>query len=315
MNPEDLHSVEYLSAGDIWDHEEHDFTPWIVDHIDQLGRTIGIELDEVEREDAVGGYSADITGTEMNTDGKVVIENQFGTTNHDHLGKLLTYGAGTDAEFVIWLAEEFRDEHRSVLEWLNTSAPGGAKFFGVKPLVMRLNGAEQLGFDFMVVVEPNDWERELQDSKSLSTREQAYKNFFSNLTEAYAEANPSWNRLTALPQSWLGFGAGISGVAFTWSFHQGPELATELYIDTGDKERNETIYTELKAEQDAIESELEDVVWERLPEKQACRIKVAKPIGDYVEGLSAMQKESLVEWAVQQMDELRAGFESRLQSV
>ena len=228
MNPEDLHSVEYLSANEIWDHEEYDFTPWIVDHINQLGRTIGIEIDEIEREEAVGGYSADITGTVMNTDGKIVIENQFGTTNHDHLGKLLTYGAGIDAEFVIWLAEEFRDEHRSVLEWLNTGAPGTAKFFGITPRVMRLNGSEQLGYDFVIAVEPNDWERELQES--LSSREQAYKNFFSELTERYAEANPSWHQLTPQPQSWLNFGAGISGISFSWAFHQGPELAAELYI-------------------------------------------------------------------------------------
>jgi len=217
MKPEDLHSVEYLSLNDIWDHEEHDFTPWIVDHIDQLGQTIGIELDEVEREDAVGGYSADITGTEMNTDGKVVIENQFGTTNHDHLGKLLTYGAGTDAEFIIWLAEDFRDEHRSVLEWLNTGAPGGAKFFAVRPRVMRLTDSEELGFDFSVVIEPNDWERELQES--LTTREKAYKEFFAELTDAYAGENPNWNRIKAQPQSWLSFGAGISGVRIGWSFH------------------------------------------------------------------------------------------------
>lgn len=313
MDPVDLHSVEYLNLNDVWDHEEHDFTPWIVDHIDHLGKTIGIELDDVEREDAVGGYSADITGTEMNTDGKVVIENQFGRTNHDHLGKLLTYAAGTDAEFVIWLAEDFRDEHRSVLEWLNTGAPGGAKFFAVRPRVMRLDGSEELGFDFMVVVEPNDWERELQES--LSGREKAYKEFFSELTEAYAEANPSWNRLKAQPQSWLEFGAGISGVRLGWSFHQGPELSTELYIDTGEKERNEEIYSALKADQEAIESELGDVVWQQLPEKRACRIKVARPIEDHIEGLSAMQQQSLIEWAISQMDELRAELEPRLQSL
>ncbi|WP_227355754.1 DUF4268 domain-containing protein [Haladaptatus salinisoli] len=251
----------------------------------------------------------------MNTDGKVVIENQFGTTDHDHLGKLLTYAAGIDAEFVIWLAEEFRDEHRSVLEWLNTAAPGGAMFFGVKPRVLRLNGAEQLGFDFMVVVEPNDWERKLQDSESLSMREQAYKDFFSDLADAYADANPRWYRVKAQPQGWLGFGAGVSGCTFNWAFHHGPELAVELYIDTSDKERNEAIYSKLKADQDVIESELGNVVWEQLPDKQACRIKVTQSIEDNIEELSAMQKESLIEWAVQQMNAFRAVFEPRLSSV
>jgi hypothetical protein len=96
-----LRAVKDVDLSDVWDHEENGFTPWLVDHIDRLAETIGIEIDSIEREDTVGGYSAGITGTEMNTDGNVVIENQFGDTDHDHLGKLLTYAAGTDAAFVI----------------------------------------------------------------------------------------------------------------------------------------------------------------------------------------------------------------------
>lgn len=75
------------------------------------------------------------------------------------------------------------------------------------------------------------------------------------------------------------------------------------------------IYSTLKADQEAIETELGDVVWQQLSDKRACRIKVAKPIDDHIEGLSAMQKQSLMEWAVQRMDELRAEMEPRLQSL
>lgn len=313
MDPADLHSVEYVSLDSVWDHEEHSFTPWIVEHIDELGRAIGIELDEVNREDSVGGYKADITGTELNTDGKVVIENQFGTTDHDHLGKLLTYGAGKDAEFVIWLAEEFRDEHRSVLEWLNSGNASGAKFFAVRPRVVRIDSGSKLGFDFTVVVEPNDWERELQES--LTPREREYKEFFDELTATYAEKNPGWTKLTAQPQSWLAFGAGISGVRFSWSFHKGPELSTELYIDAGEKEDNEAIFAALQEERDAIDDALGDVVWQQLPEKRACRIKVARPIDGSIEELSAMEKQTLIEWAVDRMDDVRSEFEPRLQSI
>jgi hypothetical protein len=311
MTEKRLRAVETISLSEEWDHEEADFTPWLVDNIELLADAIGIEIEDVEREEDVGGYRADITGTEMNTDGTVVIENQYGGTDHNHLGQLLTYAAGTDATFVIWLAEEFRDEHRSVLEWLNSSGPDAANFFGVRPRVVRLEGTEERGFEFNVTVEPNDWEREL--TESLTTREQAYKDFFTELTQRYAERNPNWNQLTPQPQSWLAFGAGISGIRFSWSFHQGPEISTELYIDTSEKERNAEIFTELKEDEESIVEELGNVVWQRLPEKRACRIKVARSISGPIEELNASERREIEDWAIEQMDDLREVFEPRLE--
>lgn len=313
MDAGDLRVVQEIELNELWDHEEHDFTPWLVSHIDQLGRVIGIEIEDVERENSVGEFSADIVGTDMNTDSKVVIENQFGETNHGHLGQLLTYAAGTDAEFVIWVAEGYRDEHRSVLEWLNTGGAGAAKFFGVRPRVIKLDGADEIGFEFTVVVEPNDWERELQDS--LTDRERAYKEFFTELTDEYAATHPTWNKIAAQPQSWLAFGVGIGGVRFSWSFHQGPEFSTELYIDSGDEEQNLEIYQILEEDREEIEAEIGQLVWQQLPEKRACRIKSAKSIDTTIEGLSSMQQRELIEWGAERMDDLRDVFEPRLQSV
>lgn len=111
-----LAEVQDIALREMWEHEEHDFTPWLLDRIERLAATVGIEVEDATRENAVGGYRADIVGREINTGSTVVVENQFGTTDHGHLGKLFTYAAGTRAGFVIWVAERFRDEHRSVLE-------------------------------------------------------------------------------------------------------------------------------------------------------------------------------------------------------
>lgn len=311
MEPNNLQRIEDLELREVWEDEAGDFTPWLVRNIDRLGGAIGIEIDDVELEDSVGDYSVDIRGTEMNSDAPVVIENQFGTTDHRHLGQLLTYGAGTDAEFVIWVSAHFRPEHKSVLEWLNGSEAGGAKFFGVRPRVVRLGDGEEAGFEFMVVVEPNNWERSIQDD-SLTERQQAYQQFFADLADAYADEHPSWNRLKAQPQSWLSFGAGKSGVSLGWAFHKGPELSTELYIDTGDAEENDRIYAALHEDHDQINDTLGEVVWQRLPEKRASRIKVARDLSNHVEGLRSGERRQVITWAVNQMDAFQAVFEPRI---
>lgn len=102
-------------------------------------------------------------------------------------------------------------------------------FFGVKPRVISIGESSSKGFEFEVIVEPNNWKREL--TNDLTETERAYLEFYETLTEAYSEQRPSWYKLTAQPLSWLVFGAGLSGVSMIWAFHNGPEFAVELYID------------------------------------------------------------------------------------
>ena len=82
----------------------------------------------------MGSFSADILCRRLDggsdEESWVVIENQYGRTNHDHLGKLLTYAAGLKARTVVWIAEEFRDEHRAALDLLNASTAPEHVFLG-----------------------------------------------------------------------------------------------------------------------------------------------------------------------------------------
>ncbi|MFH1676976.1 MAG: DUF4268 domain-containing protein, partial [bacterium] len=87
-------------------NESEEFTPWLAqeENLKLLGETIGIELEFVAKEKAVGAYYADIVCVNTLDDTTVLIENQLEKTNHTHLGQILTYAAGLEAVTIIWIA-------------------------------------------------------------------------------------------------------------------------------------------------------------------------------------------------------------------
>ena len=125
-----------------------------------MGEALGLTLEPHGTEQAVGGFSADILCRRLDggsdDESWVVIENQYGRTNHDHLGKLLTYTAGLNARTVVWIAEEFRDEHRAALDLLNASTTGEYAYFGVEIELLKIDVSRPAP-RFNIVVQPNDW--------------------------------------------------------------------------------------------------------------------------------------------------------------
>ena len=59
----------------------------------------------------------------------MIIENQLEDTNHDHLGKVVTYAADHSAEVVVWVVARAGDEHRQAIEWLNQHTDSDFGFF------------------------------------------------------------------------------------------------------------------------------------------------------------------------------------------
>ena len=118
----------------IWKNEARDFTGWLAedDNLALLSEAIGIDLELEERESSVGSFSVDLFASEEGTSRKVIIENQLEDTNHDHLGKVITYAAGKDASVVIWIVKRARDEHRQAVEWLNQHTDEDIGFFLVE---------------------------------------------------------------------------------------------------------------------------------------------------------------------------------------
>ena len=140
----------------VWGHEGQDFTPWLSqeENMEKLSEAIGMDL-QVERvEVPVGPYFADILAKDA-SGGYVVVENQYGKTNHDHLGKLITYGATLGAAAVVWVAEEFTDEHKKALDWLNDHTTEGLSLYAIQLEVLQIDDSKP-ALRFNVVSEPSD---------------------------------------------------------------------------------------------------------------------------------------------------------------
>ncbi|MCM1271371.1 MAG: hypothetical protein NC247_12255 [Ruminococcus flavefaciens] len=115
----------------VWPHEALDFTPWLADEENMalLADAVGLEITIGETESSVGDFNVDIYASETGTGRKIIVENQLEDTNHDHLGKLITYASGKDAEIIIWVVKRAREEHRSAVEWLNNHTDDKIAFF------------------------------------------------------------------------------------------------------------------------------------------------------------------------------------------
>lgn len=150
-----------LPPRDAWPHEAHAFTPWLAENIDHLSDVIGVPLELTGQEVAVDDFAADILARNTQDDTAVLIENQLERTDHVHLGQIMTYLAGLEAQTVIWIAPSFREPHLSAIRWLNQHTVDGFSFFAIKLRVVQI-GSSPFAPILEVVEKPNDWDRQVE---------------------------------------------------------------------------------------------------------------------------------------------------------
>lgn len=163
----EIATLKKINLRDVW-QDEGQFSDWLAENLSALGDELGMELERSEREKAVGPFSADIICVDQISKCSVVIENQFTRTDHDHLGKMITYASGLQSQIIIWVASRFRDEHRSAIDWLNDISGSEAGFFGVVLEAFQISDSAYAPH-FDIVARPNDWQRQVKRS-SLTPR-------------------------------------------------------------------------------------------------------------------------------------------------
>jgi Domain of unknown function (DUF4268) len=286
-----------LNPRTVWSHEATDFTPWLQQNIDQLAATVGIDVQLVEREVAVGDFSVDLVGEEPGSSRPVIIENQLEPTDHRHLGQLLNYAAGKDGGVIIWVARQIRPEHQNALEWLNNATQGNIDFFGVELEILQIEGSPLKATNFKAVVAPKNILslRSPQDNG----RGQRYQAFSQDLLDRIKFRQPGiTNQRSVGIRSYLPLRSGRSGFTYSLTFTTGSRIRIEIYISTGDGETNKQAFDNIHSDKASIEEQIGATLdWERLDNRQASRI--AWYWGKTVTIMDSSEKlEELKSWAV-----------------
>ena len=281
----DLGTIERVRLREVWAHEEHNFSRWLADNLDKLGETLGLDLQFQKREAPVGPFSLDVLAHVQGSETPVIIENQLESTNHTHLGQLLTYAAGYDAGIIIWLTGEFQDAHRQALDWLNQRTGEDTQFFGVVVEAWRIDNSRPAPH-FKVVATPNDWQKQLaeyrRERRGRANAEVTTRNreFFQGLNLAQLEENglipggndTRWRWQRFRPDSpWAAhvyYGASDEPLGR----FQG-QIWVQVYLNYPDLARNKRLFDQLEQRKNNIETDLsEQLEWLRQDALTASRV-------------------------------------------
>jgi len=274
INLSTLEEIKDLRS--VWPHEALDFTPWLADNIELLADTVGLDITVDETESSVGDFNVDIYASETGTERKIIIENQLEDTNHDHLGKLITYASGKSADIIIWVVKHAREEHKAAIEWLNAHTDDKVAFFLCEIKLYKIGNSEP-AVKFEVVERPNDWAKEIKKADNNSPRHQKRLEFWTAFND-YAFKNTEYakqfKQRKPSTDHWMDVSIGSSAahLSITMILKRN-ETGVELYIND-DKE----LFKQLRDKKESIEKDAGLTFdWQELPERKASRVIVSQP--------------------------------------
>ena len=267
-----IQKISRLPLRTVWKHEAIDFTVWLENNIDVLNESLGLELVNVEREQKAGSFSADLVAEE---NGRIaIIENQLEKSDHDHLGKLITYLTMLDAKLAVWIVAEPRPEHTQAIAWLNES--GDAAFYLVKLEAIKIGDSAPAPLLTLITGPSEEVAQAGKTKKEMAERDIARKKFWGALLDHAKTVTKLHSNISPSKYNWIGSPAGLpSGLGLNYSVRMN-DAQVELYIDQ-DKESGEgniRIFNQLKSHQSDIEKAFGGPLeWEVLSTKRGCRIK------------------------------------------
>ena len=273
----DLATIQRVELRSVWSHEAEEFTPWLAENIGVLGEALEMNLEVEDLEASVGSYALDILARDQDNR-QVVIENQLEATDHTHLGQLLTYAAGFDANVVVWIARKFRDEHRDALDLLNRRTGEDTEFFGVEVELWKIDDSRPAP-NFNLVATPNEWRKQtIRAVGRVSERRRRYRDFWRPLTDTLREEHSFMEPQSLNPKSYRSFPTGhAEGVKYDVNFYSQGRAVAKLYIGGPDKDWNKELFDQLEERKGDLEAEFgETFEWERRSRGKTSEIRVVR---------------------------------------
>ena len=262
----------------VWTHEAYDFTQWLAkeENLQLLSEEVGIDISLIDTEVFAGKYKVDILAEEEGTNRKIIIENQLEFTDHKHLGQIITYASGYNAEIVIWIVKGVNDEHLQAVEWLNSVINASINFFLIQIEIWQIDDSKYAP-KFNVFAKPNEWSKMLKDTKGKTDLTDTKLNqleFWNKLKE-YNNASNSKLKFSRTPraQHWynVSIGSSLCQISLTVN-SQAKLVACAIYIHD-----SKELYKKFHDDKDAIEQEIgQELEWMELPEGKASRIRLSE---------------------------------------
>ena len=266
---------------DIWKTENNDFTPWLVENINLLNEQLGLNIIDPQSEDRLVTFKVDIVGEDEQ--GKIIIENQFHNSDHDHLGKLITYLSNVaDTKKAIWIVEDAKPEHVKAIEWLNQNS-NSCLFYLVKIQLFKVDDSRPAA-QFSIISGPDESTIAVgKVKKEDSERDHQRLKYWTAFVEKAKDKTTLFNNRTPGRFSWIAAGSGISGIFYNCSVRKN-RAGVDFYIDadktTGDK--NKQIFDSLHSHKKEIENDFGDSLnWESLPNSRASRVSIVSEKGGW----------------------------------
>jgi hypothetical protein len=247
----------------IWP-KETDFSDWLVteDGLELIASDMGIQVENPQRECRPGDFPCDIVGHVLGDENhKVVIENQFGRTDHDHLGKLLTYTAAHSATTAIWITEEVSDDHRKVIDWLNDNTPPSISLYLAQLKAYKI-GDSPVAPQLDIVCRPNLQVKVQHENISEASKETQLwrKQFWEEILTYIKSRQPPFSVQSASADSWINISIGRSNIYLELTLTPRNKcIACALRITVAWKDE---AFKQLKLQEAAIETEIgEPLQW------------------------------------------------------
>ena len=285
----ELGFLEEVNVRELWKHEQYDFSNWLAKEksMELLGDVLGLTLTDVDNEVYVGSYRCDLVAKDEATGIKVIIENQLEASNHDHLGKLITYASGLDASVIVWIVTQAREEHRSAVEWLNNNTNENLSFFLLELHAYKI-GNSLPAPKFETIEKPNGFIKSSKGNTgggntAMGEAEAQRLEFWTQFNEVVDSKGKPFNKRKATTDHWYNVAIGSSDANISIDLvNKEHKIRVSLWISD-----NKDIFDTLLQKKDEIEEALGFALeWNRLDSKKASYICT------YIKGLDFKKQEN-----------------------